>query len=75
MMMAGAAQKLIKSFNKTDIPTQLFVIFTTGGIDFVGGHTYHNFLKAFTTHKAEYKCLGKVNWPRKVEKRCMMQCL
>ena len=25
MMMAGAASKLIKSFNRTDIPTQLFV--------------------------------------------------
>jgi hypothetical protein len=46
LMMAGSAQKLVKAFNKTDIPTQLFVIFTTGGIDFVGGVTYLHFLKS-----------------------------
>lgn len=46
MMMAGAAQKLLKAFNKVDIPTTLYVIFTTGGIDFVGGYTYYQFLKS-----------------------------
>lgn len=28
-----------------DIPMQLFVIFCTGGIDFVGGYTYYQFVK------------------------------
>ena len=43
---AGSAEKWMKTLNKVDIPTQLFVIFTTGGIDFVGGYTYFNFLKS-----------------------------
>ena len=45
LLMAGSSQKLVKAFNDTDIPCQLFVIFTTGGIDFVGGYTYYQFLK------------------------------
>lgn len=45
LMMAGSSVKLIKAFNKTDVPTSLYVIFTTGGIDFVGGYTFYQFLK------------------------------
>jgi len=54
---AGSSSKFIKSFNKTDVPTQLFVIFTTGGIDFVGGYNYFNFLKHTLGKEA---CLSKV---------------
>eukprot|EP00350_Pseudokeronopsis_sp_OXSARD2_P011601 CAMPEP_0170544446 /NCGR_PEP_ID=MMETSP0211-20121228/3208_1 /TAXON_ID=311385 /ORGANISM="Pseudokeronopsis sp., Strain OXSARD2" /LENGTH=268 /DNA_ID=CAMNT_0010848103 /DNA_START=56 /DNA_END=860 /DNA_ORIENTATION=- len=42
---AGAAQKLVKTFNRHDIPMTLFVIFCTGGVDFVGGFSYYQFLK------------------------------
>jgi hypothetical protein len=45
LMGSGAAKKLIKMFDKTDIPVSLFIIFTPGGIDFVGGYTYYHFLK------------------------------
>ena len=45
LMMAGSAKGLIKAFNKLDIPASLFVIFTSGGIDFVGGYSYYQFLK------------------------------
>ena len=41
---AGAADRLMKAFNKLDIPAILFVIFTDGAIDFVGGFTYYQFL-------------------------------
>jgi hypothetical protein len=58
LMGAGSASKMIKAFNKTDIPCQVFVIFTTGGIDFVGGFTYYNFLKTNLTQK---------DWQAKVE--------
>jgi len=33
-------------FNKTQIAAHLFTIFTPGGIDFVGGYAYYQFLKA-----------------------------
>ena len=38
-MGAGAAKKLIKMFDKTNLPVSMFIIFTPGGIDFVGGYT------------------------------------
>ena len=44
-MMAGQAKGLMKSFNKKGINASLFVIFTSGGIDFVGGYSYYQFLK------------------------------
>ena len=44
-MGGGSAEKLIKTFNKIDVPVQLFIIFTPGGIDFVGGYAYYQFLK------------------------------
>lgn len=31
--------------NRTEIPTQLFLVFTPGGVDFVGGYTFYNLLK------------------------------
>ena len=37
----GAARKLLMTFNKVDIPVQLYIIFTSGGVDFVGGYTYY----------------------------------
>jgi hypothetical protein len=58
MFGAGAASKLIKSFNFLDIPATLYIIFTSGGIDFVGGYTYYNFLK--TSLSADNKSLSKV---------------
>jgi hypothetical protein len=44
LMGAGSADSLMKAFNKLDIPAILFVIFTDGAIDFVGGFTYYQFL-------------------------------
>lgn len=45
-MNGDSAKKLIRLFNKEDIKAHLFVIFTTGGIDFVGGYTFYNLLKS-----------------------------
>jgi len=41
---AGQGKRLLKSFNHCNIGCTLYVIFSTGGIDFVGGYTYYNFL-------------------------------
>jgi hypothetical protein len=43
---AGQGKKLLKAFNHCNISCTLYVIFCTGGIDFVGGYTYYNFLNA-----------------------------
>lgn len=45
MMGAGASAKLMKAFNKVDVPVQLYIIFTPGSVDFVGGYTYYKFLQ------------------------------
>jgi hypothetical protein len=45
-MGAGAAKSYIKEFNKTDIEATLYVIFGSGGIDFVGGYSLYQFLKS-----------------------------
>lgn len=45
LMGAGLAKGLIKTFNKKGVKASLFVIFTSGGIDFVGGYSYYQFLK------------------------------
>ncbi len=45
LMGAGLAKGLIKTFNKKNINASMFVIFTPGGIDFVGGYSYYQFLK------------------------------
>jgi hypothetical protein len=42
---AGWAGRLMKAFNRVDIPVAMFVIFCTGGVDFVGGYTYFEFLQ------------------------------
>ena len=44
-MGSGAAKKLIKAFNNFELPVQVYVIFTPGGVDFVGGYTYLKFLQ------------------------------
>jgi len=44
-MGTGWSKRLLKAFNRLDIPTVLFVVFTTGGIDFVGGFTFYNLLQ------------------------------
>ena len=44
-MGTGAAKKLIKAFNMVGIPVQCYIIFTPGGVDFVGGYTYMKFLQ------------------------------
>lgn len=44
LMMSGSAKSLIRLFNKAQVPAHLFVIFTSGGIDFVGGYSYYQFL-------------------------------
>lgn len=64
MLGAGASDKLMKDFNRLDIPVQLFIIFTPGGIDFVGGFTYYEFLKTHFDQNGSVmagKTLGKVN--------------
>jgi len=45
LMGAGFAKSLIKTFNKKGVKATLFVIFTTGGIDFVGGYMFYHFLE------------------------------
>ena len=42
---AGWADRLMKSFNRMEKPAIMFVIFCTGGVDFVGGYNYYEFLK------------------------------
>lgn len=41
----GWASRLLKEFNKSDIPACIFTIFCTGGVDFVGGFVFYNLLK------------------------------
>jgi len=41
VMGGGVARKLMMGLNKVNIPTQLYFIFTSGGVDFVGGYTYY----------------------------------
>lgn len=45
LFMAGSAKNLLKTFNKQEFPASLFIIFCTGGIDFVGGFSYYKFIK------------------------------
>jgi len=45
LAFAGSAKGLMKAFNHYGFDATLFVIFCTGGIDFVGGYSYYNFLK------------------------------
>ena len=65
MAFTGAAKGLMKAFNKHDIPTSLFVIFTPGGIDFVGGFTYYQFLKNSFAKGVPKQNLGKVEFGEK----------
>ena len=41
----GWAGRLMKAFNREEIPVIMFSVFCTGGVDFVGGYTYSEFLK------------------------------
>lgn len=45
LMMAGAAKQLVKLFDKEAVPVYLYLIFTPGAIDFVGGFCFYQFLK------------------------------
>ena len=45
MMGTGASKKLMKAFNMAPIPVSMYIIFTPGGVDFVGGYTYYKFLQ------------------------------
>jgi hypothetical protein len=45
LFMSGMAKNLLKTFNKVSFPATLFIIFCTGGIDFVGGYSYYQFIK------------------------------
>ena len=42
---AGWADRLMKSFNRMEKPAIMFTIFCPGGVDFVGGYNYYEFLK------------------------------
>eukprot|EP00347_Sterkiella_histriomuscorum_P006500 403352530 len=57
LMMAGMAKGLMKTFNRVDIPCTMFVIFTSGGYDFVGGYAYYNFLKTKLFQASEQSSL------------------
>ena len=46
---SGWTKRLLKAYNKVDIPMTIFAIFSTGGIDFVGGFTLYKFLVRLTT--------------------------
>ena len=66
MMACGAADKMMKALNRMEVPAQLFVIFTPGGHDFVGGYTFYEFLKNCFDAKGNAlagKSLGKMNLP------------
>lgn len=43
--LAGGGTKMMKIFNREDIPVSMFIIFCTGGVDFVGGYSYFTFMK------------------------------
>ena len=66
LMGAGLAKGLIKTFNKKEVAASLFVIFTSGGIDFVGGYSYYQFLKhnlfeaGSTSELVQSRKLGKL---------------
>ena len=45
LMGAGWSNRLMKAFNRMDLPAILLIQFCTGGIDFVGGWTYYEFLR------------------------------
>ena len=67
LMGAGLAKGLIKTFNKKSVKASLFLIFTPGGIDFVGGYTYYQFLRQNLFTPADSQAaqvtrkLGKLN--------------
>ena len=42
---AGWSDRLMKSFNRMEKPAIMFTIFCPGGVDFVGGYNYYEFLK------------------------------
>jgi hypothetical protein len=62
-MMAGQAKQLTRLFYKAKVPASLFVIFTSGGIDFVGGYSLYQFLKTYSTESSSLiqKSLGKLS--------------
>jgi hypothetical protein len=57
-MMGGSAKSYLRIFQKTQIPTQLFVIFTSGGIDFVGGYTLYQWLRTTLRVAGESSLIG-----------------
>ena len=66
LAFAGAVDKLMKDFNKVEIPVQAFLIFTPGGLDFTGGYTYYQFLKNNFDQNGDAmsgKALGEVAVP------------
>lgn len=62
LMGSGLAKGLMKTFNKKSVNASLFVIFTPGGIDFVGGYSYYQFLKnnLFVAESSLARQLGKL---------------
>jgi len=64
LMMAGQAKSLTRLFFKAKIPAMLFVIFTSGGIDFVGGYSFYQFLKTINNEESSslvQKTMGKLS--------------
>ena len=61
-MGAGWAQRILKAFNKVDLPVCIFTIFTSGGIDFVGGYVLYKFLEQpiFENTKLGHVDLGEL---------------
>ena len=53
----------MKTFNRIDVPCVLYVMFTPGELDFVGGYTYYSFLKnKFDMNGQPQAPLGKVEF-------------
>merc|ERR1712166_290879 len=45
LMGAGWAGRLLKAFNQVEMPTVMLTIFSSGGIDFVGGYYLYQLMK------------------------------
>jgi hypothetical protein len=61
-MGEGMSSRLLKEFNKVEIPCALFTVFSTGGVDFVGGFALYNFIKRSLFSPTGQLALGKMDF-------------
>jgi len=62
-LMGGGGIGIFKSFNRSDVPVGLYIIFCSGGIDFVGGYTLSYFIKDNLAANSNPGRLGEVKVP------------